>query len=462
MLKKAYNVWKSAAMMRARRLRYKKFTFGDQWSDKVALPNGATMTEREYVRHGGYNPMTSNVIRATVKSVVGHFRSLQDERGAYRSAPSGVVETDARTFEEFLVSGCSVQRVAMRGGGEGGVGPVVEQISPSRFFIDSLTGESELLGMVHDMSLAALLMRFAHGDKAKAGRLRTAYARRIRGDGADSATSYGTGESVNDSLDFMRSGIPDRCRVVEVWTRECRERLICHDTESARLFYAEPSRERSLRRENRTRRENDRAEIVYRWELYDYWLCRFYMPDGQVIDEYAARRHPFVFRFYPLIDGEVHSFVEDIVDQQRNINRLLTLNDRLLAVSAKGVLLFPDNQISPSMPLDIVQENWAAPDGVVLYRGVAGVQPPQQIVNNGSKFGVDHLVDGQMKMLQEVSGVSGAMRGQDPASGTTASLYADQRRGAAVALNDLVRTFEAFLDERDKILLPMCEGVENK
>ena len=186
------------------------------------------------------------------------------------------------------------------------------------------------------------------------------------------------------------------------------------------------------------------------------------MPDGQVIDEYAARRHPFVFRFYPLIDGEVHSFVEDIVDQQRNINRLLTLNDRLLAVSAKGVLLFPDNQISPSMPLDIVQENWAAPDGVVLYRGMAGVQPPQQIVNNGSKFGVDHLIDGQMKMLQEVSGVNGAMRGQDPASGTTASLYADQRRGAAVALNDLVRTFEAFLDERDKILLPMCEGVENK
>ena len=77
--------------------------------------------------------------------------------------------------------------------------------------------------------------------------------------------------------------------------------------------------------------------------------------------EYPAQTHPFAFRFYPLIDGEIHSFVEDIIDQQRTINRLLTLNDRMLAVSAKGVLMFPDNQLSQSMPIEIVQENWARP-----------------------------------------------------------------------------------------------------
>ncbi len=40
--------------------------------------------------------------------------------------------------------------------------------------------------------------------------------------------------------------------------------------------------------------------------------------------------------FYPMIDGEIHSFVEDIIDQQHNINWLMTLNDRMLSQAAKG------------------------------------------------------------------------------------------------------------------------------
>ncbi len=458
MLKKAHEVWKSGAMMRARRIRYKRFTFGDQWSDRVALPNGATMTEREYARHGGYNPMTSNVIRSIVKSVVGYFRTLQEERASYTETGPAVRETDARTFEEFLVSGCAVQRVSAHVDASGEHVATVEQISPARFFIDTAADRPELLGVVHDMSLTALMMRFAHGERVRAGKLRASFVRQLRS--ADVAASRQQfGDSVNDSLDFMRCGESGKCRVVEVWSRECAERLKCHDPETGRIYFADIGQERAVKRENRGRRADGRAEIVFRWEIYSYWRCRFFMPDGSVVDEYTAPDHPFAYRFYPLIDGEVHSFVEDIVEQQRYINRLITLNDRLLAVSAKGVLLFPDNQISPSMPIEIVQENWASPDGVVLYRGVQGAQPPQQIVNNGSRFGVDHLVEGQMKMLQEVSGVNGAMRGQDPASGTTATLYESQRRGASVALNDLVLTFGSFLDLRDGILLPICRNI---
>lgn len=462
MLKKAHDVWKSGAMMRARRMRYKKFTFGDQWSDKVAMPNGSTMTEREFVRRAGYNPVTSNVIRSIVKGVVGYFRTLQDERGGYASAPPGVKEIDARTFEEFLVSGCAVQRISVHADGDGHAAPVVEQISPARFFIDCAAGEPELMGVVHDMSLARLMMQFSHGDKVRAGKLRAAFSRQIRAEQGGAVSRRAFGDSDNDGLEFLKCGVPGKCRVIEVWSRECGEQLKCHDPETGRLYYADVSEERALKRQNRERRSEGRPVIAWRWELCGYWQCRFYMPDGSAIDGWTAHGHPFAFRFYPLIDGEIHSFVEDAVEQQRNINRLLTLNDRLLAVSAKGVLLFPDNQISPTMPLEIVQENWAAPDGVVLYRGMPGLSGPEQIVSNSAKFGVDHLLDGQMKMLQEVSGVSGAMRGQDPASGTTATLYASQQRGAAVALNDLVRTFEAFLDGRDKNLMSICRQVGNK
>ncbi|MCM1504052.1 MAG: hypothetical protein NC127_02525 [Muribaculum sp.] len=461
MLKKAHEVWRSGAMLRARRIRYKKFTFGDQWSDRVATPNGATMTEREYARHSGYNPMTSNVIRSIVKSVVGYFRTLQSERTAYAMTDDYVKETDARTFEEFLVSGCSIQRIAPHADRRGLISPKVEQISPARFFVDSLDDNAEMVGMVHDMSLQALLLRFSHGDKSRSDKLRASFSRQLRAD-SRVVKWHPAGDSVNDSLDFMHCTVPGKCRVVEVWCRECCERLRCHDPESGSVYYAEVSREKSIKRDNRARRSEGRPETAVRWELCDFWQCRFYMPDGSVIEEYSAERHPFVYRFYPLLDGEVHSFVEDTIEQQRYINRLITLNDRLLAVSAKGVLMIADDQLSDAMPIEVIQENWAAPDGIVLYKSKIGSQPPQQVVGNSSRLGVDNLIDGQMQMLQEVSGVNGAMRGREPSAGTTASLYESQQRGAAVALNDLVMSFDAFLVERDKILLPLYENAVNK
>ena len=64
------------------------------------------------------------------------------------------------------------------------------------------------------------------------------------------------------------------------------------------------------------------------------WHCRFYAPGGELLDEYDSPyghgMHPFMVKMYPLIDGEVHSFVEDVVDQQRYINRLITLMDHCL------------------------------------------------------------------------------------------------------------------------------------
>lgn len=38
---------------------------------------------------------------------------------------------------------------------------------------------------------------------------------------------------------------------------------------------------------------------------------------------------------------DVHSLVEDVIDQQRHVNRMITIMDRMMATAAKGVLLFP-------------------------------------------------------------------------------------------------------------------------
>ncbi len=52
-------------------LRLKRYTYGDQWSDPVRLPSGLTVSEGEAAGNGGERPMTNNLIRQLVKSVVG-------------------------------------------------------------------------------------------------------------------------------------------------------------------------------------------------------------------------------------------------------------------------------------------------------------------------------------------------------------------------------------------------------
>jgi len=48
-------------------------------------------------------------------------------------------------------------------------------------------------------------------------------------------------------------------------------------------------------------------------------------PFGDILDEgeipYEHKSHPYVFKAYPFIDGEIHSFVSDVIDQQRYTNR---------------------------------------------------------------------------------------------------------------------------------------------
>ena len=83
----------------------------------------------------------------------------------------------------------------------------------------------------------------------------------------------------------------------------------------------------------------------------------------------AHRSHPFAVKFYPLTDGEIHSFVEDVIDQQKAINRLMVQIDHIMATSAKGVLLFPLDQKPADIDWRDISERWAQPDGVIPVTG---------------------------------------------------------------------------------------------
>ena len=118
-LQAAYQAWMSGAALRQARLRNKRFTYGDQWGDLMRDHEGRVMTEGEHLASQGCQGITNNLIRQLVKTIVGRFRSQyiknsdanQDSSISRAAIDNELDELDARALEEFLISGCCIQRV---------------------------------------------------------------------------------------------------------------------------------------------------------------------------------------------------------------------------------------------------------------------------------------------------------------------------------------------------------------
>lgn len=82
-LTQAYEAWSSASALRSRRLRYKRYTYGDQWSDIVSDSSGKLHVERDLIEQTGNRPIINNLIRQLVKTIVGRFRSDESHRHIY-------------------------------------------------------------------------------------------------------------------------------------------------------------------------------------------------------------------------------------------------------------------------------------------------------------------------------------------------------------------------------------------
>ena len=183
------------------------------------------------------------------------------------------------------------------------------------------------------------------------------------------------------------------------------------------------------------------------------WRYRFFSPLGDLLDEgetpYWHGEHPYVFKLYPLIDGEVHAFVEDVIDQQRYINRLITMIDFIMGSSAKGVLLFPEDQIPDGMTIEDIADEWTKYNGIILFRPRPGSPMPQQIAVNATQVGAYEMLSLQMRLFEDISGVHGAIQGKAAQSGTPASLYAQQIQYSSTNLLDLFESFKTFREDRD-------------
>jgi hypothetical protein len=198
--------------------------------------------------------------------------------------------------------------------------------------------------------------------------------------------------------------------------------------------------------------EEDIPLIDMDWFVDDYWYYRFLSPGGDILDEgeseFDHKSHPYSLKLYPFINGEIHSFVSDVIDQQRYVNRLISLNDKLIQSSAKGVLLYPMSMLPPGKSIEDVQREWTRPDSVMFYDDTAmtGARP-EQIANKLTRIGTEELLQLEIGLMEEITGVNGALQGKPGFSGQSAALYAQQTQNATASIMDLLESYDSFIIE---------------
>lgn len=449
-LRRAYEAWMGGSTLRSARARNKRFTFGDQWGDVSLTADGDAVTDWERFARAGTTPVTNNLIRQLVKTIVGRFRAhvinrekISEENLKLLHEENCLAELDARALEEFLISGCCIQRMDSDFDILGTRNTQVANVNPTRFFVnafnDHLGRDCRLVGQLHDLTIAELLHRVSDGLRRKAAFVRRLYSDQVDSRIASCFTQLGA-DSQN-GMDFWYCRESDRLRAIEVWTLESREVMVCHDRHTAQLEVLPLSQARKLRG----------SGVSMRWDVQRYWHCRWFSPMGDLLAEYDAGQHPYVMRFYPLIDGEVHSLVEDVIDQQKYLNRLISLVDQAMMNSAKGVLLYPETALPDGFTWSDVRRVWSSPGGILPYSPALNDARPEQIQSNASNFGAYDMINLQMKMLEEVSGVHGALQGKNVATGGSAALYQMQSDNSDLALTDIYDTFNAFRRQRDTL-----------
>ena len=214
--------------------------------------------------------------------------------------------------------------------------------------------------------------------------------------------------------------------------------------------------------------DDDLLLIEYEFATERYWYYRYMSPYGDVLQEgrspYWHGEHNYVLHLYPLIQGRLGNFVEQFIDQQRAINRTATLIDFIRGTSSKGVLVVDDDAFESMSREEVIDE-------YVRYNGVLFVKlkPGQSIdgvvrqYNSGAAVAGDfELLNLQLRLINEISGVNSAMQGQSPRSGTPASLYAQQVQNSSLNLKGLFDGFRTFRRRRDAKVMKTLQQYYNE
>ena len=490
--------WMSLEGMRKKTRRSQMYAWGDQWGDLVRDPDtGSMITEKDLIMKQGKVPLKNNMIAPIVSNLEGQFRTntvkpicvVRDRREAklgemismaveYVHDINEMQELDANTLKSMLPSGVMSQRL------EYGANPAkgnrtdvwAYPVQTARLFFDTSVEDPRMwditrIGEIYDLSLDEVIATF--GKYVSEEELR-----RIYGDADKSIhRDYNSlnGDKL-ENLNFYTPAQPDMCRVILGWRLEKRHSLHVHDWLHGTWDFVPRNKKAELDAENRRRRqealangvlEEDILYIDYEEEEESVWVFRYMSPYGHCFlkgdSPYWHGEHNFVLGVQHFVNGKLYNFIEQFIDQQRIINRTAMMIDFIRSTSSKGVLVVNEEAFD-SMDREEIVEEYVRYNGVMFVKPKAGVNVRDvvfQMNGNASVAGDYELLNLQLKLINEISGVNTAMQGHNAPSGTPSSLYAQQAQNSSLNLKGLFGALTAFRRRRDTKLMQMIQQFYN-
>ena len=488
--------WNNKDGFRRERARILRYLFGNQWGDYVTY-RGLRMTEEEYIRLKNNVPLKNNVMVSLWMSVVGLHAKQETEPVCYARAEdsknlsdmmSAALQTNWQNtympdildvvFAEYLISGAAFTRESYEERDELH-DSYTDYVNPYYMFweagSDPAHRDVRMIGYLHDISPAELFFRFA---KPK-------YKLTIKDlndifhiGSVDGGFPAGTSQDQNDvhryeNVSFYTPSDVGLCRVIEVWREEVKTRWQCRDPLAAgqadAWFRVETKDLKKVLAKNIERMKlyeqqgvpPEKRVFITAKEIVDkYWHYCFMSPEGRVLCEgetpYDYKSHPFSMTLFPYINGEIHPFMGFFIDQQRFINSLVMMNHMAVKSAVKGLKFLPLSLKPDDMTIEEYANQSSEYDAVYVYDDRKAKRTgarPEFFTHSAFNIGTNEMLQTQLNMIHEVSGVSGALQGKTPTSGTSYARYSLEAENATTTIYPLIKRYNSF---KERLALKKC------
>ena len=471
------------------------------------------MREDKLLLQQGGIPLTNNVLLSIIRTVTGLFIGNQtepiviarardkQEAGEVASATIQMLysknklwDLDRDKLVQYIIYGF-VGGQAKYGFKDGRKDVLFDDIRYDRFFYDNTMEDPrgtdcKIMGTIPDLSLEDIVKLFSKGDPKRADSIRQIYGNIQNQDRNILYDNSTRQNSDSDLKDFYTptGAFQNMHRVICVWRKECKERIFVHDYRSADAYKTELTAIPRIESENQRRKteiaqsvneelsrsnitpdapeyqeqfnsltaEYEKLDLItYDRFFDDFWAYYFLAPSGAVIDSgetpYIENTCPIVFKLDLGADMKIQPYVSGFIDQQKIINRNLSIQDYVNRVSIKGAVFYDEDALGEDVTIADIEKKIARPGAVIPYKSKKGAAP-KQVTNNNSNTGAYEMVNMELQLLEKISGASNAIQGQNPSRQTTASQYAQQSQNSIGLLSVILDTYRDYRESRDRIL----------
>ena len=480
--------WDNERPVRERYFRNVRYYKGDQWSDQIWDDDKEEwVTEGEYIKSQGKVPLKQNQIIQIIKNLIGQFRdndntsiviSRKRENAkvgemlsnalSYCLQTNEIKEVDVLEFKQFLLSGffgwkSSYGWIKDRDIDDVMTDPVyLERTGWNSDTRDIRGKDLHTIFEIIDMPIEEVITAFAKNE-ADEQLIRDWY-------GMSKNERINLYQGILSEIGLEEAENLDFLVPTDIRKQKMEKVLIVHDHSTGEVYEEMELTPAQIDQMNEeiihqgllagVPLENI-PTLEYEERFENVWHFYFLTPWGNILQHgrtpYEHQATPYTLGLYPLVAGEIFGLVDDVIDQQRYINRLVTLYDFILAFAAKGLLMIPEDVIPEGMTEEDFAKEWVKFNGVITYKPKGHGKVPEQITMKSTPAGIQEMLNMQFTLLKEISGVNDAIQGIKPDSGTPASRYAQETHNASLANRDFFEFFFTKKKRRDMKIVKLIQ-----